>query len=81
MAEGSSVGCTLPIGGLSVSSALGVAFIILKITGKIDWSWWWVTCPFWAGYAAILLFFALMLGGFAALMGMAGLADWWSRRR
>lgn len=30
------------IGGL-----LGVVFITLKLCGVIDWSWWWVTCPFW----------------------------------
>jgi uncharacterized integral membrane protein len=24
---------------------LGVLFIGLKLTGHIDWSWWWVTLP------------------------------------
>lgn len=22
-------------------------FLILKLTGIISWSWWWVTCPLW----------------------------------
>lgn len=26
---------------------LGVAFVVLKLVGVIDWSWWWVTAPFW----------------------------------
>jgi hypothetical protein len=40
------------IGGL-----LGVVFITLKLCGVIDWSWWWVTCPFWIPliFAAIFL--------------------------
>lgn len=32
---------------------LGIVFIILKLTGVIDWSWWWVTSPLWGGYALI----------------------------
>lgn len=26
---------------------LAVAFIVLKLTNVIDWSWWWVTAPIW----------------------------------
>lgn len=32
---------------LAPASLLGIAFIILKLCGVIDWSWWWVTAPFW----------------------------------
>lgn len=28
---------------------LGVVFVTLKLTDVIDWSWWWVTLPFWGG--------------------------------
>lgn len=36
---------------------LGIAFCVLKLTGVINWSWWWVTLPFWGGFAlAIILF-------------------------
>lgn len=24
-----------------------VAFVVLKLTGVIDWSWWWVLSPIW----------------------------------
>ena len=24
-----------------------VVFLILKLTGVIAWSWWWVTSPIW----------------------------------
>lgn len=33
--------------GIGVTGLLGVAFVVLKLTGYIDWSWWWVTTPFW----------------------------------
>ncbi|RLA80916.1 MAG: hypothetical protein DRG33_01510 [Deltaproteobacteria bacterium] len=29
-------------------SLLGIAFVVLKLTHCIDWSWWWVLAPFWA---------------------------------
>lgn len=33
--------------GIGVAGLLGVAFVVLKLTGVINWSWWWVTAPFW----------------------------------
>lgn len=30
---------------VSFLELLTLAFIILKLTGKIDWSWWWVLSP------------------------------------
>ena len=33
-------------GGISVIGLLGVVFVTLKLTGYINWSWWWVTLPF-----------------------------------
>lgn len=36
---------------ISVIGLLGVAFVVLKLTGHITWSWWWVTAPFWGGFA------------------------------
>lgn len=31
-----------------------IVFIILKLTGNIDWSWWWVLCPLWGVFAAVV---------------------------
>ena len=47
-------------GGIGLSSLLGVAFIVLKLTNVIDWSWWWVLIPFWGG-ALVVLFLGLSL--------------------
>lgn len=37
----------LGTGGLSFLSALQIAFIVLKLTGFIEWSWLWVLSPMW----------------------------------
>ena len=33
--------------GIGFGSALLLTFIILKLVGVIDWSWWWVLSPIW----------------------------------
>lgn len=42
--------------GISTLGLLGVVFVALKLGGVIDWSWWWVTLPFWAGFAFVVAF-------------------------
>ncbi len=41
-------------GGIGFLGLLGILFIALKLTGVIDWSWWWVTIPLWGGLALVL---------------------------
>jgi hypothetical protein len=41
-------------GGISAAFALFLIFLVLKLVGLIDWSWWWVTCPLWIGFALII---------------------------
>jgi hypothetical protein len=31
--------------GVGFTGLLQVAFIVLKLCGIINWSWWWVLCP------------------------------------
>ena len=38
---------------LPILSILGIGFIILKLTGIITWSWWWVTAPLWIPIAFV----------------------------
>ncbi len=33
--------------GIGFFGLLAVAFIVLKLTGFIDWSWVWVLSPIW----------------------------------
>lgn len=47
--------------GIGVAGLLGVSFVVLKLTGFIDWSWWWVTLPFWGGIALFVVVALLMM--------------------
>ena len=42
-------------GGIGFFGLLTIVFIVLKLTGYIDWSWWWVLAPMWGGIALLLL--------------------------
>lgn len=46
---------------LPMLSLLGVAFVVLKLCGVIDWSWWWVTAPFWIPVALALIIILLWI--------------------
>jgi small Trp-rich protein len=68
-------------GGVSVASLLGVVFVTLKLIGiqpVADWSWWWVTAPFWGGFALLLAVLAVAALGASTLAGVAAIFD---RRR
>lgn len=45
----------------NIVGLLGVLFVGLKLGGVIDWSWWYVTMPFWIGAATIAALFILVL--------------------
>jgi len=47
--------------GIGILGLLGILFIGLKLTGFINWSWWWVTAPFWGGFA-LVVFIGLVWG-------------------
>jgi len=38
-------------------TVLAIIFIVLKLTGYVTWSWWWVTSPLWIPPA---LFFGII---------------------
>jgi hypothetical protein len=44
-------------GGMSFGTVLFIVFLILKLTGAITWSWWWVTSPLWIPFAVIIIIF------------------------
>jgi len=43
-------------GGIGFGGLLAIAFIVLKLTGVIDWSWGWVLAPIWMGFTLLALF-------------------------
>ena len=56
-------------GGCGFGGLLFIVFLVLKLTGVIAWSWWWVTCPLWAPLAIALGI--LLVVGLVALFAIA----------
>lgn len=43
---------------------LFLVFLVLKLTGVVAWSWWWVTAPLWVSGAFYVIF--LVVAGLIA---------------
>ena len=56
--------------GISLSGAVFLVFLVMKLTGHIAWSWWWVTSPLWLGMAFVLglLLLAVAFGAFFGVL-------------
>jgi len=39
---------------LGLGTVLFLIFMVLKLTGTINWSWWWVTSPLWIPLVVVL---------------------------
>ncbi len=50
--------------GIGLFGLMFLLFLGLKLTGHIDWSWFWVTAPLWGGVAFIFVvaFIILLIG-------------------
>ena len=35
---------------LGLCDVIFIVLLILKLTGNIDLSWWWITAPLWFGF-------------------------------
>lgn len=46
--------------GVGFYGLLFIVFLVLKLTGVINWSWWWVTAPLWGGLAIVFAIFAIV---------------------
>lgn len=53
-------------GGIGFFGAMFLIFLTLKLTGKIDWSWWWVTAPLWGFLAFVAVIAITAFGGIFA---------------
>jgi hypothetical protein len=56
----------------SILTVLFIVFLTLKLTGNIDWSWWWVTSPLWLPLAILFAIINVLL--------IAGVIMLWGRR-
>jgi hypothetical protein len=62
----SSSSSGMSCGGFFVA-LLTVAFVVLKLTGYIEWTWLWVLSPLWI-YTAFLVLVILVVLGIAAIV-------------
>jgi len=46
--------------GVGFVGLLTIVFIILKLIGQIDWSWWWVLSPIWISGMLIMSIVAIL---------------------
>jgi hypothetical protein len=48
-------------GGIGFTGLLTIVFIVLKLLGKIDWSWWWVLSPIWISILLVIVILVPLL--------------------
>ena len=53
-----SSGATASIG---IADIFLVVFVVLKLVGVINWSWWWVLSPFWIAVAIYAIVVAVIV--------------------
>ena len=44
-----------------LAETLLAIFVVLKLTGLIHWSWWWVFAPFWIPAAVALIAIVVLI--------------------
>lgn len=50
-------------GGIGFTGLLFIVFLVLKLTGYISWSWWYVTAPLWGPLAFVaVIVLGIVLG-------------------
>jgi len=58
-------------GGTKLLSLSGIIFIILKLTGMITWSWFWVLFPLWILPCLMISIIILYTFGIISIVIMA----------
>lgn len=47
--------------GIGFCEVLGIVFVVLKLVGVIDWSWWLVLLPIYGPLVLVIVFILIML--------------------
>lgn len=47
--------------GIGFTGLLTIVFIVLKLTGYIAWSWWWVLSPIWISVVLVVAIFIVLI--------------------
>ena len=48
-------------GTIGFCDSLALVFIVLKLLGKITWSWIWVLSPIWIQFVLFIIIFIVLL--------------------
>jgi membrane protein YdbS with pleckstrin-like domain len=48
-------------GDIGFTGLLTLIFIVLKLIGVINWSWWWVLSPLWISFGIGIIVVAVVL--------------------
>lgn len=48
-------------GGISFFGLMTIAFVVLKLTGYITWSWRWVLAPTWIPLAIVAILSTILV--------------------
>ena len=70
MSNSKTTSSTTSSGGIGFAGLLTIAFIVLKLTGYINWSWWWVLSPIWISVSIVIVLFVIIIA-VAAILGKA----------
>jgi len=70
MANTSTSSSSSSSGGIGFVGLLTIVFIVLKLTGYIDWSWTWVLSPIWISFGLFIGFIAIVLSAVGILKGI-----------
>ena len=54
---------------------LFLVFLILQLTGVINWSWWWITAPLWGPLALVIGVSILIIPIWIILMAFVAILD------
>lgn len=46
---------------MGLFGVLAIVFIVLKLVGVIDWSWWYVLLPLWGPAAIVIVILVMVL--------------------
>jgi len=57
-------------GGIGFCGLLTIVFIIMKLMGKITWSWWWVLSPLWISAIAVIIILLIVLAITVVIKGI-----------
>jgi hypothetical protein len=71
---------TVTSGSFPFISILTLIFVVGKIWGYLDWSWWWVFSPIWISWGIVVGFVALVALITSVVYVVMFIIEWFKHR-